>query len=354
MTTTYSTGRPLISIVVPCFNEEKVIRTFHKRLVAALHAVDAAIEVLYVNDGSRDRTAEVLCDLQATENSVRILTFSRNFGHQVAVTAGIDQAKGDAIVIIDADLQDPPELIAEMVRLWRKGSHVVYAQRRQRAGESAFKLATASWYYRLINWASEVPIPLDVGDFRLMDRCVVDVLKQMPERDRFLRGMVSWIGFRQEAIQYDRDPRFAGETKYSLRKMVWLATNGVVSFSLKPIHLVSLLGACSVFLALALFGFRFAMSWAWPSSVEAAPLIIPVVAFFSGLQLLGLGIVGQYVGRIYRETQRRPLYIVQTDEREQQIEWRQPIETDSGIENDQRQLSSVSQLDAFVPTSHSA
>jgi len=307
---TLDANRPLISVVVPCYNEEQVLRAFHQRLVAAVRTLAADLEIVYVDDGSEDRTAEILHELRAADERVRIVTLSRNFGHQIAVTAGIDRAAGDAVVIIDADLQDPPELIGEMYRCWQEGLHVVYGKRRERAGESAFKLGTAHLYYRLVNWVSEIPIPQDVGDFRLLDRRVVEVLKRMPEQERLLRGMVSWAGFRQQAIEYDRDPRYAGETKYSLLKMIGLAFNGVVSFSLKPIHFVLLLGVVLICAGAAMAAYRWFTWLVWPDAAEAIPLLIPAMAFFSGLQLLGLGIVGQYVGRIYRETQRRPLYVV--------------------------------------------
>ncbi|HKN85561.1 MAG TPA: glycosyltransferase family 2 protein, partial [Nitrospiraceae bacterium] len=213
----------LISIVVPCFNEEAVINETHRRLTDTLTDLEGRYEIVYVDDGSRDRTLLILESIQATDETVRVLSFSRNFGHQMAVSAGIDHAQGDAVILIDADLQDPPELIRAMVEKWREGYDVVYGQRHSREGESYFKVATARLFYRFINRLSDVPIPLDTGDFRLMSRQVVNVLKRMPERDRFIRGMVSWVGFRQCALPYERARRYAGVSKYPLRKMVAFA-----------------------------------------------------------------------------------------------------------------------------------
>jgi len=225
-----SVSRSLLSVIVPCYNEEAVIERTHARLLEVLAPLDLDCELIYVNDGSRDRTLEILKSLQKSDDRVRMISFSRNFGHQLAVSAGIDMASGDAVVLIDSDLQDPPELIPAMINKWREGFQVVYGVRAQRAGESAFKLLTAKAFYRMINVISDVAIPLDTGDFRLMDRRVVAVLQNMPERDRFLRGMVSWVGFRQFALPYARAERAAGESKYPLRKMLLFALDGVISF----------------------------------------------------------------------------------------------------------------------------
>lgn len=301
---------PVLSVVVPCYDEEEVIVATHRRLSTILPLIEESFEIVYVDDGSRDGTRAILLAIARDDPHVRILPFSRNFGHQAAVTAGVQHARGRAVVLIDADLQDPPEVIAQMVARWREGFQVVYGVRRSREGESTFKLATARAFYRLLNRVSEVPIPLDTGDFRLMDRCVVDQLNSMPERDRFIRGMVSWIGFRQTAIEYDRVKRFAGKSKYPLRKMLKFAVDGILSFSTKPLRLAANLGfLVSGFSALlivyALFKRLFTDDW-----VSGWTFLFIMTVFLGGIQLICLGIIGEYVGRIYGETKRRPLYIL--------------------------------------------
>lgn len=305
----------LLSVIIPCFNEELVIRETHRRMTSVLGALaDMEYELIYVDDGSRDRTPQILGELQGEDMSVRVIRLSRNFGHQIAVTAGLEAASGDAMVIIDADLQDPPEVVAEMVEKWKEGFHVVYGVRTERTGETRFKLWTAKTFYRLINQLSETEIPLDTGDFRLMDRKVVDVLLSMPERDRFLRGMISWIGFRQTPVHYRREPRFGGHSKYPLMKMVRFATDGILSFSIVPLKLAVWIGFASIGLAIAgiilavlerayrLYDINIGRGW--------ASLFIAVL-FMGGVQLLTLGIIGEYLGRIYTEVKRRPLYVVQ-------------------------------------------
>lgn len=305
----------LLSLIVPCYNEEAVLRTTHERLTTVLRSLtDLDFEIIYVDDGSVDQTQPILIELQNRDDFVRVLSLSRNFGHQVAVTAGLEQAAGDAVVIIDADLQDPPEVITEMVQLWCAGHHVAYGNRINRAGESKFKLWTAKVFYRLINVLSETKIPLDTGDFRLMDRKVVDVLLAMPERGRFLRGMISWIGFRQIAVPYERQPRPAGSSKYPLFKMTRFAMDGIMSFSVLPLKLAVWTGLMTIWLAIAgiLFavfarfygGYDLRLGRGWASLFVA-------VMFMGGVQLLCLGIIGEYLGRIYTEVKRRPLYAVQ-------------------------------------------
>jgi dolichol-phosphate mannosyltransferase len=299
-----------ISIVVPCFNEQDVIRQTHERLTDALSKTDLDYEIVYVNDGSRDRTLKILRELAAADSHIRVISFSRNFGHQVAATAGMDFATGDAVVLIDADLQDPPELIHDMVQLWHDGYQVVYGTRESRSGESAFKLLSAKYFYRLINSISSVDIPVDTGDFRLMDRRVVDVLKSMPERDRFLRGMVSWVGFKQTSLNYVRSERAAGGTTFSLSKMTGFALDGIVSFSLVPLRLATLCGLVSATLMLigiiyVLIARLFTGAWA-----SGSALMLIAAFFLGGMTLLSLGIIGEYVGRIYHELKRRPLYVV--------------------------------------------
>ncbi len=303
---------PLLSVVIPCYNEEEVIGETMQRLKAfcsELANLDA--ELIFVDDGSNDRTRELLKSYAKEDSKIKLIGFARNFGHQIAVTAGIDAACGDAVVLIDADLQDPPEVVHEMIAKWREGFDVVYGTRTERPGESAFKLATARVFYRLLNWLSDVPIPLDTGDFRLMSRPVVDTLRSMPERDRFVRGMVSWVGFKQIALPYKRAERFAGQSKYPLRKMLRFATDGILSFSTKPLQMSVGLGMLCATLALAgilyALGIRlFTNNW-----VEGWTALMIAVLFLGGIQLICVGILGEYVGRIYHEVKNRPLYVVQ-------------------------------------------
>jgi dolichol-phosphate mannosyltransferase len=268
-------------------------------------------ELIFVNDGSRDRTQELLAELQTFDPRMRVLLLSRNFGHQIAVTAGLEEALGAAVVIIDADLQDPPEVIPQMVQLWRDGNEVVYGLRDEREGESRFKLWTAKVFYRLINRLSETKMPLDAGDFRLLDRKVVDVINAMPERARFLRGMVSWAGFRQVPLHYARAARQAGDSKYPLRKMVHFAMDGIISFSLVPLKIAIWTGFLAIWIAVAgiivaivdrLLNKQLPRGWA---------SLFVAVLFMGGVQLVSLGILGEYLGRIYKEVKRRPLYVVQ-------------------------------------------
>jgi len=302
---------PALSIVVPCFNEEAVIEATHERLSRVLDELGLPAEVIYVNDGSQDGTEAKLVEIQRKDNRVRLLQLSRNFGHQRAVTAGVDHAVGEAVVLIDADLQDPPELIVQMLEKWRDGCDVVYAQRTRRRGETAFKVLSADAYYRVLNWLSDTEIPRDTGDFRLMDRRVVEALKQMPERDRFLRGMISWVGFRQVALPYERAERFAGESKYPLWKMICLGADGILSFSLKPLRLATGMGVCAT--AVALLGIVYGLA-ARLLTTQWEPgwtTLFCAITFLGGVQLVCTGIIGEYVGRIYRENKRRPLYLLQ-------------------------------------------
>jgi dolichol-phosphate mannosyltransferase len=264
-----------------------------------------------VDDGSRDETPKILGELQATSEQVRVLRLSRNFGHQVAVTAGLENASGQGVVIIDADLQDPPELIPEMVRRWREGYHVAYGQRTERQGETGFKLWSAKAFYRLINRLSETEMPLDTGDFRLMDRKVVDSLLAMPERDRYLRGMVSWVGFKQVAVPYQRVRRLAGESKYPLLKMVRFATDGIVSFSIVPLKIAIWTGFIAIWLAIAGIIVAVTVRLLDKNLDRGWASLFVAVLFMGGIQLVSLGIIGEYLGRIYTEVKRRPLYIVQ-------------------------------------------
>lgn len=306
------TKRSLLSIVVPCFNEQDVIDETISRLITFCNRLNELdVELIFVDDGSRDSTRTILKARALLDPRIRIIGFARNFGHQIAVSAGIDAACGDAVVLIDADLQDPPEVIHEMVALWQSGYDVVYGTRTERDGESAFKKATAKVFYRLLNRLSDVVIPFDTGDFRLMSRPVVDTLRAMPERDRFIRGMVSWVGFRQVALQYRRASRFAGESKYPLRKMIQLAVDGILSFSTKPLQVSIGFGMLSALLALAGIIYALVMRIFTDSWIEGWTAIMIAVLFLGGGQLICLGILGEYVGRIYNEVKRRPMYVVQ-------------------------------------------
>ena len=301
----------LISVVVPCFNEAAVIVETYRQLVQALEAIpNTDFELLFVDDGSHDSTLTQLRHLQTSDSRVRVVALSRNFGHQMAVTAGLEHAGGDAVVLIDADLQDPPDVIQRMVGRWRDGVEVAYGVRGEREGESNFKRWTASAFYRWINRVSDVAIPLDTGDFRLMDRKVVDALLEMPERDRFVRGMVAWLGFRQEAVTYRRAARFAGTTKYPLAKMIRFAADGILSFSLVPLRLAIWMGFTAA--GLALLGIIYALVLRlWTSIwVPGWTLLFIGLSFIGGVQLVFLGIIGEYVGRVYGEVKRRPLYAV--------------------------------------------
>jgi polyisoprenyl-phosphate glycosyltransferase len=301
----------LVSIVIPCFNEEAVIHATYRRLAEVLGSLsNVEFEFVFVDDGSSDRTAAILRNIQFSDPRVRAVLFSRNFGHQVAATAGIEHASGDAVVLIDADLQDPPEVIEEMIRLWKKGVDVAYGTRSVREGESALKLWTAKNFYRFINCVSDTAIPLDTGDFRLMDRKVVNAFLSMPERDRFVRGMVAWLGFRQEPVQYRRAARLAGETKYPWRKMIRFAADGILSFSVAPLRLAmwtgfTAAGAAVLGIIYALLVRLFRDQW-----VPGWALLFIASLSIGSIQLVCIGAVGEYVGRIYGEIKKRPLYVV--------------------------------------------
>jgi polyisoprenyl-phosphate glycosyltransferase len=310
--TIFAGATVLISVVVPCYNEEEVICATHTRLLNVFSTLlpEYDLELVYVNDGSGDETLALLRRLQSDDRRVRIISFSRNFGHQLAVTAGVDHASGDAVVLIDADLQDPPEVIADMVARWQDGYDVAYGVRTDRVGESAFKLWTAKLFYRGINRLSSTPIPLDTGDFRLMDRKVVDALRAMPERDRFVRGMVSWVGFKQVAVPYRRAARFAGETKYPVARMLRFAIDGVTSFSVTPLKIATWMGFAASMIALIGVMYAFVIRLFTREWVSGWAALFVAVLFVGGVQLVAIGIIGEYVGRIYGEVKRRPLYVI--------------------------------------------
>jgi glycosyltransferase involved in cell wall biosynthesis len=301
----------LLSVIVPCLNEEESLRDTHTRLTVALGQLPTNFEIVYVDDGSMDSTPEVLKGLQSVDTHIRIVRFSRNFGHQMAITAGLEHAAGDAVVVIDADLQDPPETMIAFFQKWMEGFDVVYGVRTERDGETAFKLWTAKLFYRFMTRLSETQIPLDTGDFRLMDRRVIDALLGMPERDRFVRGMVSWLGFSQVAVPYRREARNAGVTKFSFFKMLRFAMDGIFSFSIVPLRVATWTGFITSFLAILgivlvslerFLGVE-GLVKGWTSTMFA-------VLFIGGVQLICMGIIGEYVGRIYGESKHRPLYVV--------------------------------------------
>ena len=301
----------LLSVVVPSFNEEEVLPKTHRRLVNVLEGIPAlAFEIVYVDDGSRDATLDILRGFQQADSRVRVVVLSRNFGQQIALTAGLQSAAGEAVVVIDADLQDPPEVIIEMLDRWRQGVDVAYGTRTERKGDTAFKKGAAHVFYRLLNLLADIDIPLDAGEFRLMDRTVVDAVVAMPERDRLTRGIVAWTGFRQESVHFDRKPRAAGKTKWPLRKMLIFAADGILSFSFVPLRLATWAGFSAA--GLALVGIMYAVALrvftgAWASGWTT---MFIALLFLGGVQFVLIGILGEYLGRIYAEVKRRPLYLV--------------------------------------------
>ncbi|QJD84350.1 glycosyltransferase family 2 protein [Cohnella herbarum] len=299
-----------LSVVVPMYNEEEVIEVTYRRLKAVLDKLGESYEIVFVNDGSRDKTSDIVRGFCAGDSNVKMVDFSRNFGHQIAVTAGMDHSSGRTVVLIDADLQDPPELIVDMVAKWREGYDVVYGKRIERKGESWFKKMTAAIFYRLLRSMTSVNIPVDTGDFRLMDRKVCDALTSMRERSRFIRGMVSWAGFKQTSVDYVRDERFAGETKYPLRKMIRLSLDAMTSFSTKPLKIASVLGFVLsaigfVYLFIVLYQRLFT-----DTTTQGWTSMIAISLLFHGITLSLLGVLGEYIGRTYEESKGRPLYLV--------------------------------------------
>jgi dolichol-phosphate mannosyltransferase len=298
------------SIVAPCYNEEANLPELYRRVKEVMDQTGETWELVLINDGSADRTSELMRELHTADPQVHYIDFARNFGHQIAVTAGMDYAQGEAVILIDSDLQDPPELFLEMIKKWKTGYEVVYAVRRERKGEGWFKLATAKLFYRMIYRITDVDIPLDTGDFRLMDRKVVNAMKQMKERHRFIRGMTSWVGFRQTGVHYDRAERFAGETKYPLRRMVKFAWDAVTGFSFFPLQLAMYLGFTIAGLsALGVIGVIIARLFGNQAFFGQATTLV-MVLFLGGVQLISLGIIGEYLGRIYDEVKGRPMYVV--------------------------------------------
>jgi len=302
-----------ISIVVPIYFEEGNIFPLYERLYHVL-SLDMGLdyEIIFVNDGSTDSSVENILKLQERDSNIRLIDFSRNFGHQIAVTAGIDHSSGNTVVIIDADLQDPPELIKKMYYLYQKGYDVVYARRRSRAGESLFKKFTARLFYRLLDRITDIDIPLDTGDFRLISRRVVEELKKMPEKSRFIRGLVTWVGFKQISVEYDRDQRYSGKTGYSLIKMINFSINGITSFSTFPLKLATIFGLLiSILTFIYILGIIY-LKFFTDQTIPGWSSIMVSNLFLGGIILLTLGILGEYTGRIYTELKKRPLYIIKT------------------------------------------
>lgn len=300
----------MYSIIAPIFNEKANLPELHRRITEVMARTGEPWELILVDDGSTDSSTDILRELAAKDNHVRPVIFARNFGHQVAVTAGLDYSRGDAVVIIDADLQDPPELILEMAKKWKEGYEVVFAVRTEREGESWFKLWTASLFYRLIYRITDVKIPLDTGDFRLMDRKVVNVLNQMRERHRFLRGMSAWVGYKQIGVEYKRAARVAGETKYPFRKMFRLAINAVTGFSYFPLQVATLFGFFSAGIAILAMPVVIYLRASGSQAFLGQASTLLAVLFLGGVQLISLGVLGEYIGRLYDEAKGRPLYIV--------------------------------------------
>ena len=301
----------VISIVVPMYFEEQVVSECHKRLTKVMDRLNYTYEIIYVNDGSKDNTLHLLGGIAKVDKRAKVIDFSRNFGHQNAVTAGIDYAKGDGIVIIDADLQDPPEVIPLMIEKWEKGDEIIYGKRLKREGETPFKLVTAKWFYRFLDRMAEIEIPKDTGDFRLIDKKVAEVFRMLPERNRFMRGMFAWLGFKQSYVEYNRDARFAGTTKYPLRKMLNFAMDGIFSFSSKPLKLISRIGLLSVFLSVLLLLYSIiSLLMDVPRLQPGWTSIMVALTFFGGVQLMCIGLIGAYIARIYDEIKGRPQYVV--------------------------------------------
>ena len=301
-----------ISLVIPMYFEEQVVEECYNRVTNILNKIEYYdYEILFINDGSKDKTLELLEEIANNDKKIKVISFSRNFGHQAAVTAGLKYATGDAIVIMDADLQDPPELMPDMLKKWEEGYDVIYGKRKARKGESAFKLLTAKAFYSTLNKLSDVEIPKDTGDFRLVDRKVVDVINSLPEHNKFLRGLFSCVGFKQYAYEYERNERFAGKTKYPLKKMLKLAQDGILSFSTKPLKLVGALGLLSVIISVIILIYSLlSFAFNWNSLTAGWTSIMCTITFLGGVILISLWMIGEYIARIYEETKQRPQYIV--------------------------------------------
>ncbi len=319
---------PKYSLVIPVYNEESTIPALYQRVSAVMAELDDVAELILINDGSRDRTLDLLRELHDRDDRVVYLSLARNFGHQIAVTAGLNYVRGDVIIVMDADLQDPPELIPDLIALWQQGYQVVYAQRTKRVKEGWFKRFCAYAFYRVLKQLADVDIPTDTGDFCLMDRQVVELLNQMPERNRYIRGLRSWVGFRQTALKFGRDSRYAGDVKYTFAKSFGLAINGLVSFSSIPLKLSTYLGLFSALIALIMAVLVFYWRFFTPHSTLTGFATIAIAIFFLGaVQLISIGILGEYIGRIYEEVKGRPLYTLSEIGRKQIASRQQEIES---------------------------
>jgi len=301
----------LYSVIVPAYNEEETITETYRRLTFVMKTMGEAYEIIFINDGSRDKTAQIIASFCEEDTSVRLINFTRNFGHMPAISAGMEYARGDAIFVIDADLQDPPEVFPEMAAKWREGYHVVYGKRSSRQGETGFKKLSAKIFYRLINSMATLELPLDTGEFRLIDRKVCDAVNRLPEKSRYIRGLVAWVGFRQTSVEYVRHERFAGKTKYPLSKMISFAVDAIISFSYKPLRL-----ATSIGFLISFFSFIYMVAIVYQRfftdrTITGWASTMGVMLFTQGIVLIILGLMGEYVGRIYGEIKSRPVYIVQ-------------------------------------------
>ncbi len=310
-TTTKAVGPvPDLSVVVPAYNEEQVLPAFLSRTCAVLQGAGVTWEIVFADDGSRDRTADLIRLANQSDPRIGMVSLSRNFGKEIAMTAGIDCARGNAVIVIDADLQDPPELIPAMIAQWRAGYDIVFARRTQRAGETWVKRATAHMFYRVINMLADRPIPIDVGDFRLLSRRAVTALGGLRERHRFMKGLFGWVGFRQIDVSYVRDPRMAGQTKWNYWRLLNFSIEGITSFSIRPLQFASYFGLVVAMLSVLYGTYMIMRTLLYGNPVEGYPSLLVVVLFLGGVQLVTLGIIGEYVGRIFNETKQRPLYIV--------------------------------------------
>lgn len=301
-----------ISVVIPMYYEEEVVKECYYRTKKVLISLsNFEHEIIFVNDGSKDKTLHMLEEIAEGDKTAKVISFSRNFGHQAAVTAGLKYVTGDCCLIIDSDMQDPPELLVDMIKLWEQGNDVIYAKRKARKGESKFKLITAKMFYKVLNGLSDVEIPKDTGDFRLADKKVIDIINSMREHNKFLRGLFSWVGFRQIPIEYERQERFAGKTKYPLKKMLKLASDGIISFSTKPLKLIGGIGVISIFISIIILIYALlSYIFNWNDLTSGWTSLMVAITFFAGVQLVSIWMISEYIARIYDDTKKRPEYII--------------------------------------------